>query len=112
MNDSKQASPAGPEKVAEAVLKDPIVKAAIQHVGVETTPGRLAAEAAEQSETSLRTEGQRTVSMIWETTQQKIALMTVGGAMLLAGAIVLIGHLLKLRERRKDCRLYVHCWCG
>lgn len=95
------------EKVAEAVLEDAVVKAAIDHVGEEPSPSRVAAREAEQSETSLRSEGQRsetslrsegqrTVSMIWETTQQKIALMTVGGAMMLAGAIVMFGHWLKL----------------
>lgn len=97
----------GPEKVAEAVLKDPVVQAAIEHVGEEPVPSRIAAQKAEQSETSLRTEGQRVetslrsegqrnISMIWEVTQQRIALMTVGGGMMLAGVIVVGGQWLGL----------------
>ena len=91
----------GPEQVADAVMKDPVVKAAIKH-GAEAnpSPGQAAASALAATrlsdETSLRSEGQRTVSMIWETTQKKIALMTVGGAVFLAAAVVLAGQWLEL----------------
>lgn len=87
---------ASSERVSAAVMKDPVVKAAVKHSGEDPAPSQVAAQAAEQSETSLRSEGQRVVSMIWETTQKRIALITVGGAMFLAGAIVLAGHYLDL----------------
>lgn len=83
--------------VEKAVMEDPVVIAAIDHSGSQpSVSNRAIAQAAEQSETSLRTEGQRTVSMIWEVTQQRIALMVVGGGMMLAGTIVIFGHWLGL----------------
>lgn len=84
--------------VAEAVMSDPVVKAAILHSGDEPTPSKVSAQKAEQAETILRTEGQRTVSMLWEVTQQRIALMVVGGGMMLAGGIVIFGHWIGLEN--------------
>lgn len=66
----------------KAVMKDPVVKAAIRHSGDEPSPGRVAQQKAEWSETSLRTEGQRAVSALWEGTQMRLALLTVSGFML------------------------------
>lgn len=84
-------------KVEEAVMEDPVVKAAIDHSGSQpSVSNRATAQAAQESETSLRTEGQRNVSMLWEVTQQRIALMVVGGGMMLAGLIVIFGHWLEL----------------
>lgn len=96
MPDKKSGGRSGSEEVAEAVFKDPVVKKAIAHSNEEPSPGRRAAQEAEQAETILRTEGQRTVSMIWEVTQQKIALMTVGGGMMLASVVVVGGEWLGL----------------
>lgn len=65
-------------------------------------PIRAAPVSAAQAETSLRTEGQRVVSMLWETTQRNIALMTVGGAVWLALVVVVFGGWLDLE---KDVRI-------
>lgn len=85
-------------KVTKAVMDDKVVKEAIRHSGNEPGPSRVAQQKAEQSETSLRSEGQRTVSMLWETTQKDIAKVTVGGAVFLAIIIVLFGKWLGLGD--------------
>lgn len=45
---------------------------------VIATPNQQA-QNAKESETALHTEGQRATSLVWEGTQMKLALMTVGG---------------------------------
>lgn len=85
-------------EVTKAVMDDKVVREAIRHSGNEPGPSTVAQQKAEQSETSLRSEGQRTVSMLWETTQKDIAKVTVGGAVFLAIIIVLFGKWLGLGD--------------
>lgn len=87
------------EDLVNAVLDDGVVRAAIDHVGEEPTPSRIAArkeeQKSEQAETSLRTEGQRATSWLWESTQKNLAMLMVGGFMLAHVSIVLaIAYLL------------------
>jgi hypothetical protein len=49
---------------------------------------RHSAQIAGESEAALRSEGQRTVSAMWESTQMRLALMAVGGFM--AAHIIII----------------------
>lgn len=85
----KSEAPVGAEKVAETVLKDPVVKAAIKHVGEEPSPSRRAAETATQVETSLRTGGQRRINLVWEITQAIVTVMVVGATLYIAGSLAL-----------------------
>lgn len=48
------------------------------------------AQQARQSEIALKSEGQRATSLVWESTQQKLAFMSVGGFMLAEGFVVAI----------------------
>lgn len=51
---------------------------------------------ARELETSLKSEGQRTTSMLWETTQKQIALYTIGLTLFSAVGSALFGEWLKL----------------
>lgn len=49
---------------------------------------------AERSETELRTAGQRQVNLIWETTQQRIALWVIAAALSVACVLAVAGKML------------------
>lgn len=84
-------------KIVEAVSSDPVVKAAVLHAAdPDVLAGLRAAASATETETSLRSEGQRVVSMLWETTQKTIAMVTVGGAVSLSVVVVVFGKWLAL----------------
>lgn len=84
--------------VVSAVMADPVVQAAIvTGVGSEM-PGAAevrvdarAASVAEEAETSLRTQGQRNINLIWETTQMRLALSVIWGALIVAGTLAVFG---------------------
>lgn len=81
--------PAHAEDVAAAVMGDPVTVAAIAHAGGEPVPGRAEAQKAEQSETSLRTESQRRINLIWEATQAVVTVMVVASTLFIAGSLIL-----------------------
>lgn len=83
--------PEGSARVAAAVMKDPVTVEAVKHAGEEPSPSRIAASEAEQSETRLRTEGQRQTSWRWEGTQMWLALVFCGGFMV--GHLTVVGSL-------------------
>jgi cobalamin synthase len=57
-----------------------------------TTPGaRENSKKASESETALHSQGQRDTSLIWETTQQKLALSVMWTALGVALAVTLFG---------------------
>jgi hypothetical protein len=55
---------------------------------VPRDPGR---DTPEEEETTLRTSGQRRINLIWESTQAIIALMTVGGGVLVMVRNAMVG---------------------
>lgn len=84
----------GSEKVADAVMRDPVTRAAVDHAGKESpSPTRAAAEKAAATrlsdETSLRTSGQRKINLIWEVTQAIVTVMVVGATLFIAGTLAL-----------------------
>lgn len=89
-----KGKPNGSDKVADAVMKDPVTKAAVKHAGRESTsPARAAAEKAAATrlsdETSLRTGSQRRINLIWEVTQAIVTIMVVGATLYIAGYLAL-----------------------
>lgn len=44
---------------------------------------------AQQSETTLRTEGQRRINLVWEVTQAVVTVMVVGATLFIAGKLAL-----------------------
>lgn len=87
----KKKNDGGEAAVAESVMKDKVVRAAIKHSGEEPSQSRQAADKATQSETSLRTEGQRKINLIWEATQAVVTIMVVGWTLHIAGRLALSG---------------------
>lgn len=85
----------GSERVAAAVMKDPVTREAVRHAGKESSSEVRASE-ARQSETRKRTEGQRETSMVWETTQKGIALVVTRATILTAATAALVGKWLGL----------------
>lgn len=100
----------GQHPVVSAVMSDPVVQAAIVTTGAEL-PGAAearvdarAASTAQEAETTLRSQGQRDINRVWEDTQMRLALLTVGGFMMahtlvvVALALVLILSWSKLAQ--------------
>lgn len=90
---SSETPKAPAEKVADAVLSDPVVVAAIEHVAEEPTPSRIAAREVAATrlsdETILRTSGQRKINLVWEVTQAVVTVMVVGATLYIAGKLAL-----------------------
>lgn len=85
----------GSERVAAAVMKDPVTREAVKHAGKESPSEVRASEAAAtrtSDETSLRTSGQRRINLIWEITQAIVTVMVVGATLYIAGDLVLGGE--------------------
>lgn len=85
-------------KVEAAVMEDAVVKAAIEHSGIEPTASAVSEKAAAQLEVSLKSEGQRTTSMLWEMTQKDVALSTVRTTLAVAGITAVFGSWLTIAE--------------
>lgn len=85
----------GSEKVADAVMRDPVTRAAVKHAGKDSPGEVTASETAAtrtSDETSLRTSGQRKINLIWEVTQAIVTVMVVGATLYIAGDLVLGGE--------------------
>lgn len=89
---------AGAADVEKAVMGDAVVKAAIRHSGSDA--GSDARE-AQQSEIRLKSEGQRSTSMLWELTQKEVALSTVRTALAVAGITAILGAWLGIAENAR-----------
>ena len=63
--------------------------AAVEHADAQV--GVRAAAVATELETTLRTEGQRAINLIWETTQMRAALSVIWGSLLVASALAVFG---------------------
>lgn len=90
---SKKAD--GSERVAAAVMKDPVTREAVKHASKGPTSEDRASETAAtrtSDETSLRTSGQRKINLIWELTQAIVTVMVVGATLYIAGDLVLGGE--------------------
>lgn len=84
--------PDAAHKIVEAVTADPVVQAAVEHVvGADprVAEGARASVVATESETSLRTEGQRKINLIWEATQALVTILVVASTLFIAGSLVL-----------------------
>lgn len=71
-----------------------VIEAAVETPA--TVRATAQAQGAQESETALHTKGQRDTSLIWETTQQKLALSVMWTALLVALVGALFGSMLGL----------------
>jgi hypothetical protein len=69
-------------------VTDERARSEAEEVGLRSS-GQSPEEAA-LSEVALRSEGQRTISRVWEDTQMRLALLTVGGFMFAQSAVVML----------------------
>lgn len=87
----------GPDPIVEAVRADPVVQAVLaehpdRRSGTVTTPeGKVVASPTSTEEDDRVSAGQRTVNLIWETTQMKIALSVIWGSLFVGVALAVFG---------------------
>lgn len=88
------------QPIEAAVLADPVVQAVlasntqIQGSTVTTPAGNVVASPTKTQEDERVSAGQRTVNLIWESTQMKIALSVIWASLIVSGALAVTGKLL------------------